>query len=175
MLDKAAAAVMDTMAAQAPVPSRELLAAAAREAKPVPPADLAAERPADVYPVEVLVGPDMLGSVRVHDWRDAVQQEQDVATTSTFVSKRVRAIAAGAEVKRLKLLRLLLGLIEWYRCLKPGPRGSKTLPAKEDVATAVKAVGSRTQSMIQRKFAPNMSVLPGRFALCTWLTGGLAK
>ena len=160
MLDKAAATVINAMADKAQVPSREVLEIAAREAKPVPKANLEAQTVEDVYSIEELVGPEMLAGVKVKEWQDAVAEDQDVLTTSVFVSRRVRKIAASGEAKRLKLLKLLLGLLEWHRCLKPGRKGGKSLPTKEDVANAVKSVSGRTQGAIQRKFAPDMSVSP---------------
>ena len=136
-------------------PSLEELQSAIEEGKPRPRANLEAESPADVYRVEDLVGGvEVLAGLNVRGWQDAVGAGEDVKTSSRFVSNRLRRIVRIGDVKKLKTLRFLLLLLDWNSCLKPGSKGSKKLPPREDVKKAVgPEVGDGLLESVRRKFA----------------------
>ena len=156
ILDGGAAAVINGMAGAAEVPTREALAVAAREAKPVPRPNLAAERPQDVYTIDALIGQDVVDSVSVGQWQRAVAAEEDIKVPSKFVARRVRQVVESADVGKLKMLKLLLGLLQWNSCLRPKGHGGKTLPQRDEVTKVVTAVGGHALRAIREKFAPDM-------------------
>ncbi|MCJ1456182.1 DNA-directed RNA polymerase I subunit rpa49 [Mycoblastus sanguinarius] len=154
-LDPLASAVVSSMAAStASMPTREQMQSAIDENKPRPKPNLAAESLADVYTVEQLVGGEhVLRAVAVKEWMDKVAAGEDVQTRSLFVSRRLRAIVQGGDVKRVKVLRYLLLLIEWYKTLKVVGKGGKKVPKLEDMASLVEGWGSDLISGLSRRFA----------------------
>ena len=136
-------------------PSKKELQSLVDEVKPRPKPNLEAKTPADVYAVEDLVGGvDTLKGLNVRTWLDAIVAGEDVKTSSLFVSNRLKRVVRGGDVKKLKTLRFLLLLIDWNRCLKVGAKGSKKLPSREDVKTAVGTeIGEGLLEVVRRKFA----------------------
>ena len=138
------------------VPSREELQAAIDGAKPRPTPNLEAETPAEVYNIEDLVGASSLKALKVRDWQSAVEANKEVQTSSKYVSRRLVSVVSSKNIVRLKALRYVLLLLDWYSCLKPGMKGMKKLPLREEI---IKAVGGEiTGSMLEslrKKFAPD--------------------
>ncbi len=133
--------------------TREEMQSAADEGKPRPTHNLDAETPADVYPLEELVGMRNLRLLTVKEWQDKVETGEGIETKSRFVSGRVRQVVQVGDVKKLKTLRYLLLLLDWFRCLKPGMKGVKKLPMKEEVRAAVEGVGSELLDGVRKRFA----------------------
>ena len=157
VLDPLASAVIDSMSqTSGAVPTREELQAKIDEAKPRPKPNLAAETPAEVYKIEDLVGANALQALKVREWQSAVEADRDVQTTSKYVSRRLVKVVSSKDIMRLKALRYVLLLLDWYSCLKPGMKGSKKLPQREDI---IKAVGGDTTGGmlegLRKRFAPN--------------------
>ncbi|MCJ1295948.1 DNA-directed RNA polymerase I subunit rpa49 [Xylographa carneopallida] len=157
VLDPLASAVIDSMSqTSGAAPTREALQAVIDEAKPRPKANLEAETPADVYRIEDLVGAGSLPALKVRDWQTAVEANKDVQTSSKYVSRRLVTVVQSKNIMRLKALRYVLLLLDWYSCLKPGMKGIKKLPQREDI---IKAVGGEiTTSMLEslrKRFAPD--------------------
>lgn len=146
-------------------------------AKPLPQANLGATHPSDVYPIDVLV-PNGHATLRqlpgVSEWQAAVTTGQAVTTGSLYVSRRVEAVAKSGNTTHLQLLRYILILLEFARCLRPdkhaksaGP-GSKRLPPRDDLRRILSsttglrsdAVSAESQlkdpvvDSLRRKFAP---------------------
>ncbi|MCJ1420353.1 DNA-directed RNA polymerase I subunit rpa49 [Xylographa parallela] len=157
ILDPLASAIIDSMSQTAgAVPSREELQAAIDGAKPRPTPNLEAETPAEVYNIEDLVGASSLKALKVRDWQSAVEANKEVQTSSKYVSRRLVSVVSSKNIVRLKALRYVLLLLDWYSCLKPGMKGMKKLPLREEI---IKAVGGEiTGSMLEslrKKFAPD--------------------
>ena len=137
------------------MPSREELQALVDESKPIPVVNQHAKTPAEVYPLEDLIGIDSLTAINVRPWEEAVKRGEDVKTISLFVSKRLRKIVENNDVKKMKTLRYLLLLLEWSAALKPGQKGAKKLPPKEEIRNAISEdIRDRILENIRRKFAP---------------------
>ena len=119
------------------MPTREEMQNAVDEGKPRPTPNPNAETPADVYPLEELVGLGTLRFLAVKEWQDKVESGEDIVTKSRYVSARVRHVVQGGDVRKLKTLRYLLLLLDWSRCLKPGTKGGKRVPIKEELKTAI--------------------------------------
>lgn len=113
-------------------------------AKPLPQANLAATHPVDVYPIDVLV-PNGTATLRqlpgVKGWQETVGSGRAVSTTSRFVSRRIEAVVKSGNTTQIQILRFILLLLEFARCLRSagkdpkstaGP-GSKRLPPREDL------------------------------------------
>jgi len=142
------------------MPTREELQAAVDDAKPRPKPNLQATTPSEVYSVSDLVGgEETLRLLVVRDWQDAVAANKAVHTKSRFVSKRLANLAQSGEVKRLKTLRYLLILLEFYGSLGSGPKGLKKVPQREQLR---KAMGNANEGMtegVRRRFADNKYAL----------------
>lgn len=151
-------------------------------AKPLPQANLGATHPSEVYSIDVLV-PNGHATLRqlpgVSEWQAAVTAGQAVTTSSRYIARRVEAVAKSGNTTQLQLLRFILILLEFARCLRPSRdaksagRGSKRLPPRDDLRRILSSTtGSRTDPVpaesqlqdpiidsIRRKFAPQGSSL----------------
>ena len=137
------------------VPTREQMQADIDQNKPIPKPNMAAELPEDVYPIEQLVGgTNVLRSMNVQDLMDRVNAGEDVRTKSLFVSNRLRAVVQSGDVKRVKTLRYLLLLVEWYKGLRAGPKRVKKVPREE---SWMEQYGSEVVRGIGGRFAENGS------------------
>lgn len=155
-------------------------------AKPIPQGNREATTSADAYPLEMLVpgGLATLRSMPVKEWQDAVTAGVAVITTSRFVAHRVEPVVQGGNRTTLQLLRFILVLIEFARCLKnsrggadgkSGGPGSKRLPPREELRTALAGLlppaknqsqfqGSVSSSQSQFVTDPLLDILRRRFA-----------
>ena len=124
------------------------------KAKPRPRPNLDAETPAEVYPVEELVGGvNVLQQVGVKEWIDKVNAGQDVQTKSMFVARRLKATVHSGDIKKLKILRYLLLLVEWCKSLKPKGKQGRRVPPPEDISHLIAGWGSDTVNGVARRFA----------------------
>ena len=154
-LDPLASAVVSSMdASTSSMPTREEMQAETDEAKPRPRPHLDAEIPAEVYPVEELVGGvNVLQAVGVKEWIDKVKAGQDVQTKSMFVARRLKGTVESGDVKKLKTLRYLLLLVEWYKSLKPGTKQGRRIPKLEEVPDLVAGWGSDIVNRLAQRFS----------------------
>ncbi|KAL4928707.1 DNA-directed RNA polymerase I subunit RPA49 [Aspergillus undulatus] len=148
-------------------------------AKPLPPANLDAKHPSDVYPLETLIpnGKATLRQLPIKEWQDTISAGLTVATTSRYVSSRIDDIVESGNTTHLQILRFMLVLLEFARTLrggKPG-RGAKKLPGRDDLRrilsggskSATSDSDNSSQSTlpdplidaIRRKHAPNGSTI----------------
>ena len=136
------------------MPSREEMQAEIDEAKPRPRPNMQAETLVEVYPAEELVGGvGVIKAVGVKEWIDRVKAGEDVQTKSLFVARRLRATVQSGDVRKLKILRYLLLLVEWFKSLKSGGRGGHRVPKLEDMPDLVAGWGSDIVNGICRRFA----------------------
>lgn len=119
----------------ADMPSREAMQAEINASKPIPRPNLEAEKAEEVWTLESLVGIQTLRGVGVREWIDTIEAGEEVVCKSRFVAKRVEKLVAAKDVKRLRGLRYMLLLIEWYHALKKGARGVLRVGKKEEVLT----------------------------------------
>ena len=155
-LDPLASAVMDSMAAStADMPSRETIQAEATSNKPIPKPNLEAERPAEVYTLDDLVGLQTLRSMQVKEWVDKENGGEEIITRSRFVSARIVRMVKAEEVKELKALKYMLLLIEWYWALKKTGQGSRAtlkVPEKEQWETMLPGWDNAAIAAVERRF-----------------------
>lgn len=158
------------------------LQAEVQASKPLPTANLAASHPSDVYPLDALI-PNNHSTLRqlpgLSEWQNAVSTGQAVTTSSRYISRRIEAVAKSGNQTHLQVLRFILLLLEFARCLRPskdsrsaGP-GSKRLPpredlrrilssttgSKDDVAAADAQLADSVIDAVRRRFAPSGAVL----------------
>ncbi|KAI5285795.1 DNA-directed RNA polymerase I subunit rpa49 [Ascosphaera aggregata] len=149
-------------------------------AKPLPTPNMAATAPADVYSIESLV-PNGLATLRnmpVSEWEEAVENGAAVTTTSRFVAHRVENCVNYGNKTTLQVLRFILLLMEFAKCLKPargggaaaGP-GSKKLPPREDlrkiltagtgdgVAKSSEYIPESVLDALRRRFVPQGTIM----------------
>jgi len=161
-LDPLVSAVLESMSqVTSSMPTREELQAAVDDAKPRPKANLDAETPADVYEIEDLIGTETLRTLNVRQWQDDIKAGKAIETHSRFVSHRVIRVVESGDVKMLKALRYVLLMLDWFAALKPGQKGARRLPQREDIQ---KAVGEDITIFLieglRKKFAPDKYVYP---------------
>lgn len=153
-LGSLASAVISSMPSVSSMPTREELQADIDQHKPRPKANLDAETAMDVYSVEELVGSvNVLRTIGVKEWIDKVKAGQDVPTKSMFVAARLKPEVQGGDVKRIKTLRYLLLLVEWFKGLKPVGRGGLRVPKMEGMSELVLGWGSEVVADVGRRFA----------------------
>ncbi|KAI9762625.1 MAG: DNA-directed RNA polymerase I subunit rpa49 [Chaenotheca gracillima] len=159
MSDPAAAAMLESIAESTKdMATREQLQATTDENKPRPAANMDATDPADVYRLESLVGEEELRALAVREWLTAVEQNRAVKTKSLFVSRRLHGIASSGDVQKLKVLRYLLILLDFYSSLKPSKiRSDKKLPDREELKTALGVPDVLIES-VRRRFSSKASL-----------------
>lgn len=141
--------------------TREELQLAVDDAKPRPRPNLQATTPSEVYSVSDLVGgEETLRLLVVRDWQDAVAADKPVHTKSRYVSKRLANLAQSGDVKRLKTLRYLLILLEFYGSLGSGPKGIKKVPQREQLRKALVNANEGMTEGVRRRFTDSKYVLP---------------
>ncbi|KAH7059089.1 RNA polymerase I associated factor, A49-like protein [Macrophomina phaseolina] len=150
--DAVAKAVLESMAgATADMPTREALQAAVDENKPRPKANLEATTPAEVYTPEELIGNESMRLLDVKSWIDAAAKKEDIQLTSMFVARRIEELALKRDVKKLKVMKYMLLLIDFLAALRSGRNGAKRLPKREELEKKTNASGSLLEG-VRRKF-----------------------
>ena len=154
-LDALSEAVLSSMAApSSSMPSREEMQATIDENKPIPKPNLSADDPAEVYPVEELVGGEhVLRKLTVKEWIDTINAGGDVPTNVLFVSRRLLKMAKNEDVRKMRVLKYMCLLVGWYRLLKPGFRGALKVPKLEEMPGLVQMFGSEVVGGLAKRFS----------------------
>ncbi|KAI9661907.1 MAG: DNA-directed RNA polymerase I subunit rpa49 [Bathelium mastoideum] len=134
------ALLTDAAAATKDQPNQEAMQAQQDAGKPRPKANLQAQKPADVYTVENLIGGNVMKALGVGEWIDHADQGVAVHTSSRFVANRIRTLATGTrkDVQKLKVLKYLATLLDFHGSLKSGSRGTKALPKNSELKERLK-------------------------------------
>ncbi|KAF2086858.1 RNA polymerase I associated factor, A49-like protein [Saccharata proteae CBS 121410] len=150
--DSTAEAVLQSMAgATAEMPTREKLQQAVDESKPRPKANLAATTPAEVYPPESVIGAADLRLVDIKPWLEAYEKKEPFKVISSYAARRVMNVAATKDMKKLRVLRYVMLLIDFYAALKPA-RSGKKLPQRDELEKKTGVSGALLDG-VRRKFA----------------------
>ena len=154
-LDPLASAVVSSMAETTSfMRTREEMQLEIDEQKPRPKPNMSASRPADVYPLEQLVGgTNILAAMAVKDWIDKTNEGKDIQLKSLFIARKLKAVVQSGDVKKLKTMRYLLLLIEWTRSLSSHRRIGKKVPKLEEMGSLVEAFGRDIVSVIAKRFS----------------------
>ncbi|KAH8588386.1 RNA polymerase I associated factor, A49-like protein [Bisporella sp. PMI_857] len=157
-VDKSASAILATMAdAAAGMATRDQLAAEADAAKPRPKANLSATDIKDVYTIDNLIGTDIFKHIGVFDWSEASKNKKAVIVNSRYVAARIEKVVSSVE--KLKVLRYLYILIEFYAGAKPN-RASRRLPKREDLKKKLGNVPEAVVDSIKRRFSTGSDITP---------------
>jgi DNA-directed RNA polymerase I subunit RPA49 len=136
------------------MPTKEDLAAAVDSSKPRPTPNMAAEYPGDVYPIDTIVGSELMTLLDVKDWVDASLSGTGVDVTSKFVARRIVKLARNKQIQKLKVLRFILLCITFGSSLMGGGRGAKKIPPKGKLEAIMGAnVPAGCVMALRRKFA----------------------
>ncbi len=158
-MDSTTTAMLESMAeATGNMATREELSAAVDEAKPRPKANLAAESVNDVYTIDSLIGPEVIQLIPVKEWRDTAKAGREVITQSKYVAHRLQK-AATSDVRKLRALRYLLCLLEFFGSARPKGKGIRVLPYKDGLRSAIPGVPEAVVEHIRRKFSLNGQML----------------
>jgi DNA-directed RNA polymerase I subunit RPA49 len=150
-IDAAHAAILANMAeATASMPTRESLQEATDAAKPRPKANLDTTDITKVYTIEELAGEGTMELIPVLQWQKSIKKRADVLSTSIFVGRRIPKHSTSVE--KLKMLRYLQLLIDFYRILRPG-KGSRFLPDRDDLKTLLGDIPEFVLDGVKKKFA----------------------
>ena len=114
-------------------PTRADIQADADAAKPRPLHNPSASTFEHAYNIVDIVGEDILQKVKVRPWVDAIEAGEDVQTSSMFVSHRIKDIISDHEIRKLKITKYILVLIELWRASKPGRDGGRKLEKRGTV------------------------------------------
>lgn len=138
------------------MPTKEELSAAVDSSKPRPVPNLAAEYPGDVYPIDTVVGTELMTMLEVKDWVDASASGKGVSVSSKYVAKRIVNLAKNKQIQKLKVLRFILLCINFNAALQGGGGSRpKKIPMKGKLEAQM---GDDTPAgcvmAIRRKFAP---------------------
>ena len=148
--DPRAAAVLSSIeTSTGDMPTRQDMQLAVDASKPRPMPNLAASTAAEVYPLKVLMGEDMLRHMPVKEWQDAVADGRDVSTHSRFVSKRLVQVVKSKNIAQLRALRFILVLLAYHRALQ-GKAVIKKLPKREELVKAMECTDTIVQGVVRR-------------------------
>lgn len=151
-----ALAVLESMATSANnAPSNNDLQMSIDNAKPRPKHNSNAETPHEVYEVKSIVGDDLMKELRVKPWVDAVEANEAVVTQSRFVSHRLRALCENDEIVRLKVLKYMLHLLDFFNALKTIRGGGRKLPEKGELEKKM-AVEKHIVDTIRKRFVDGL-------------------
>jgi DNA-directed RNA polymerase I subunit RPA49 len=137
--------------------TRDELSAAVDDAKPRPKANLAAEDVKDVYTVNDLIGREIMKLLPVKEWQDTIKANREIITKSKYVAHRLQR--AAGDIQKLKVLRYLLCVLEFFGSARPKGRGMRVLPQKEKLRAAIAGVPDPVVEQIRRKFSVNGEML----------------
>ncbi|KAI9661990.1 MAG: DNA-directed RNA polymerase I subunit rpa49 [Alyxoria varia] len=114
-------------------PTRADVQAEADAAKPRPPHNPSATTLEDAYNVSDIVGQDILEKVKVKPWVDAVEAGESIQTSSIYASHRIQDLVFDHEIKKLKVIKYILLLMELWKAGKPGRDGGRKLEKRSTI------------------------------------------
>ena len=88
--------------------------------------------PEEVYPIDQIIGMEMIKQLTVLDWQETIRSGGDVTTKSRFVSSRLKKLALGEHTRKLRVLKYLKALLDFSFALKPARQGKK-LPSEKEL------------------------------------------
>lgn len=149
-VDSASAAMMANMAeATAGMATREELDLVMNANKPRPQANTETTDLNKVYTIESLIGTENLASVQVRPWVVEMKAGKEVMVSSRFVANRLNKFKDNAE--KLKILRYMLLLIEFYNSTTSGRDGRK-LARGDDLKLIIAGQPESLLTGVKRKF-----------------------
>lgn len=150
-LDSVSSAMMANMAeATASMATREELDNAMNANKPRPKANTETTDLSKVYTVETLIGTETMTTIQVRPWQVEMKAQREVMVASRFVANRLNKFKDNVE--KLKMLRYMLLLIEFYNSTKPG-RDGRRLPKPDELKPMINGQPESLLQGVKRKFA----------------------
>ncbi|KAF2012469.1 RNA polymerase I associated factor, A49-like protein [Aaosphaeria arxii CBS 175.79] len=155
-------AIMQGMdATNGKMPTKEELEAELDSSKPRPKANLAAEYPADVYPIDTIVGKELMALIPIKDWLDSAEEGKGVQVASKYVARRILKLAKNKDVQKLKVLKFILLCVNFNAALRTKGKGPKNVPPKDKLITAMgDDIPPAVVDSIRRKFVSAQNDMP---------------
>lgn len=113
-------------------PTREMMQAANDETKPRPKINIDAKELEDAYHESEIFGDQVLAALKVKPWVDAVNEDQAVEVSSKYVAHRLATFVREDEIKRLKMLKYVLLLVNFMAATQKGRVGKERRIPKRD-------------------------------------------
>ncbi|MCJ1306892.1 DNA-directed RNA polymerase I subunit rpa49 [Agyrium rufum] len=154
-------AVLESMSqfSSIPIASRADLQAEIDGAKPRPKPNLETNVLTEVYTVEsMFAGTFLLERMNVKPWEDKVLAGEGIETRSQYVAHRLQNIVRSAGLRKIKTLRLLLVLLDWYGHIIAANDGRsvKKLGKREETHEAIgKDISISVIDHFNDRFAPD--------------------
>ncbi|KAF2181665.1 DNA-directed RNA polymeras-like protein I 49 kDa polypeptide [Zopfia rhizophila CBS 207.26] len=147
-----ASAVLQNMGkTTAAMPTKEDLQVTMDESRPRPKANGKADSVPDVYPIETVIGNEILTAIQVKDWVDAAERGEPVEVHSRYVAKRMLKLSKSKDITKLKALKFIQHCIDFNAALKSRGKGAKMVPLKEQLEAKLRVSGPIVNA-IKRKF-----------------------
>ena len=157
-LDSGASAVLESMAdATADMATRIQLQEQSDAAKPRPKANMKAEAPDEAYPLDILIGKDILQYVPTLDWSTDAKNNKAVRVESRFIASRIQPIASSKSTEKLKILRYLYILLQFYMNSKSS-RSGRMLPKRDEMKKKLAGIPEPIVENVQRRFSDAGSI-----------------
>ncbi|KAH8683358.1 RNA polymerase I associated factor, A49-like protein [Tricladium varicosporioides] len=126
------------------------LAAVAEEAKPRPKHNPDATEIQDVYPVDVLIGNEIMPHIPVKGWIDDLKARNEIITTSRFVSRRLQKV--GPNVEKLRILRYMQLLLDMFN-KSTVKRDVRLIPKRDKLKEIMGGLPESVVENARRKFS----------------------
>jgi DNA-directed RNA polymerase I subunit RPA49 len=104
---------------------------AAEESAPKPRANLDAQTPDDVYPLEILIPLDLLSTIDASEWMEKTKKKENISVTSQFVARRAQSIGNNKDLTKMQVLRYMYVIIDFFKHLGKGRESRKTPQKKK--------------------------------------------
>jgi len=129
--------------------TKEELDAAMNAAKPRPYANVETSDITQVYTIDGLIGKENMAALQVRQWQVDMKAGKNVQVTSRFVANRL--LKFRDNVEKLKMLRYILLLLDFYNNTTPGRDGRK-LKRADDLKLILSNQPESLLTSIKRKF-----------------------
>lgn len=162
-LDASQAAVLSTIAEKTKnMATKAELAQQMEDTKPRPRANKDAENVQDVYTVDNLIGTEIMKSIPIKQWQDAMRAKKEVVLSSRFVALRISKCQANVE--KLKILRYMLLMLEVINACRV-MKSIRSLPRREELKQLLGDMPEAVLENIKRRFASGNEISKYNFDL----------
>lgn len=162
-------AILDSVAETATGPgahTAEQAADALLAAKPIPKPNVHADSVEDVYPLSTLIPAQDINRILIKDWQDKARAGEDIQFKHRFPAFRLEPIGKSDDVDKLRALRYLTLLLEFYDSLANGGRSAaKKVPKKDILSKKLAAWPPALVNSVRTRFTNDSGSELGKWQL----------